>query len=1448
MRGEKLMPKISILIPVYNAEQYLTQCLDSVVNQTLKDIEIICVLDGGNDSSDNICRSYAAKDCRIIVIDHKINKGLLAARKTGVDNASGEYIMFLDSDDWLEVDACSRLYDLIKNNNVDILQFGSYVDAEPFVPEQRVAGVKQLLEPYIGRLDGEKVFEGAFLDNKFRFTIWNKIYKTELCKRVYNDFNENENINKAEDLCAFFRLAYFAKSYIGIKDKFYHYRFGAGITGKNKIDLPTFEIHCSQSEVLEKCRLFLLEQGVFDKYRTIYERIKKGLINECINNWFTYLNEENSSEGFKVLVKYWDGTDIAIELSQRWFYDSVIMLSDRIYSPDLLPRTARTIKKIAVYYHRYSMGGVQKVISLLMSALITQGFEVLLITDEQPSDTDYVLPESVKRVVIPASNKPSEYPYHALGLKNALINFEADMVIYNATSSQNVFFDILVVKSLGIPIALYVHEYFGVGYRNLFTLPIRKIKFFRFADVLIALSKVQRDYWRAVGSNAVYLPNPLDDKAHSVKLSALNNHDIIWVGRLSREKRYLDALEILSKVKKVITDARIVFVGNFSSKDDEIEFYKKISSLQLKDSVEFYGYVSDVYPIYERCSLYLHTSEAESFCMTLAESKLAGLPCVMYKMPYLELQQGSKGIIAVNMYDTSAAAEAIIRIFSNSELKQRLGKEARESIEPFLSYEYAKEIKQIIRSLETAPVFNQINPSSKIIVDTLIDEYLRAVNKYLTLKKKLDEVSSAVTNEGNTELQKKLTGLKNEIISIKNSYSYKMGRIITWIPRKVRNLVKETKKKDRIHTSGVNSTTEHVRLGQYKIPAQDQPLLSIVIPACNCALISSTIDKLLKQKIKNIEIICIFYSLNKQFENIPGHNLPEDKRVRYFFIQGSQPSFCYNLGIKEIRGKYVLFTEPGVYYKPYLLKNVVAAAEKANSEILVFNNGESLKNLIMKGTVSSKEMKHELFSFTTLPLSSVLFSTNFIRKCGILFPPFQELSQTAFLLTILPKARFITFIKQTPVKKIDNAASNVILNKFELPVTSLLDTSLFIKSKIAEDCHISGIDTFVRDLCIRVIKSGKTANETLIIKDYIRDNLSYRFTFFKQSGECYSIFNYEPNNPLYKPELKGVKANIPVSVIIPVYNPGKYLRTCLDSVLQQTLKNIEVICVDDGSTDGSLDILRAYEKSDPRVRVITQQNSGAGIARNHGMRYANGEYIVFLDADDFFEPDFLECLYEQCLKDSADIGVCAADKFHVEKKTFEPLPALLMTDLIPKTIPFNRKDIPDTIFLFTTTSPWNKMFRREFIERLHLTFQDNKRANDGYFVMSALARAERITVINKRLVHYRVGMSSNLQANNYQNPTIFCRALHSVKMELEIDGIYEDIKRSFANLALNNCIYIWDTLQNYPVEQARLESELCNYYFDEFDIAGHQESYFFNKGYYKKYKKIIDEYKVNKLP
>lgn len=115
--------KISLIIPVYNVEKYLAECLDSCINQTLRDIEIICVNDCSTDTSAIILKEYAEKDCRVRIVSHEKNKGLGAARNTGIANATGEYVWFIDSDDFIDLISCQILYDTAHQHDVDILCF-----------------------------------------------------------------------------------------------------------------------------------------------------------------------------------------------------------------------------------------------------------------------------------------------------------------------------------------------------------------------------------------------------------------------------------------------------------------------------------------------------------------------------------------------------------------------------------------------------------------------------------------------------------------------------------------------------------------------------------------------------------------------------------------------------------------------------------------------------------------------------------------------------------------------------------------------------------------------------------------------------------------------------------------------------------------------------------------------------------------------------------------------------------------------------------------------------------------------------------------------------------------------------------------------------------------------------------------------------------------------------
>ena len=118
MSEQVLTPKISVIIPCYNVEKYLRECLDSVVNQTLKDIEIICVNDGSTDGTQKILEEYAQKDDRILLIN-KPNGGLSLARNTGMEKMRGEYVAFLDSDDWVDLDFYEKLYNAAKQNGAD---------------------------------------------------------------------------------------------------------------------------------------------------------------------------------------------------------------------------------------------------------------------------------------------------------------------------------------------------------------------------------------------------------------------------------------------------------------------------------------------------------------------------------------------------------------------------------------------------------------------------------------------------------------------------------------------------------------------------------------------------------------------------------------------------------------------------------------------------------------------------------------------------------------------------------------------------------------------------------------------------------------------------------------------------------------------------------------------------------------------------------------------------------------------------------------------------------------------------------------------------------------------------------------------------------------------------------------------------------------------------------
>lgn len=268
-----------------------------------------------------------------------------------------------------------------------------------------------------------------------------------------------------------------------------------------------------------------------------------------------------------------------------------------------------------------------------------------------------------------------------------------------------------------------------------------------------------------------------------------------------------------------------------------------------------------------------------------------------------------------------------------------------------------------------------------------------------------------------------------------------------------------------------------------------------------------------------------------------------------------------------------------------------------------------------------------------------------------------------------------------------------------------------------------------------------------------------------------------------------------VSVIVPIYNASKNLRQCIDSILAQTFHDFELICVDDGSTDDSLSILREYEAADSRVRVLTQTNQHAGVARNAGKAVAQGDYLVFWDSDDFFHPKALELMYYRCVEDAADICICSANHYFEDLKKALPSSGYITKKYVPQERPFNTGDIPDYILNITTAHPWNKMFRRAYIESIQLDFQATKNGNDIFFVINAIARAKRITLVNKPLINYRINQSDSLFSNLTESPLVPINNWIATRESLIAHDTFP--KRSFDNKILNTLVYFLHNINNW---------------------------------------------------
>ncbi len=252
-----------------------------------------------------------------------------------------------------------------------------------------------------------------------------------------------------------------------------------------------------------------------------------------------------------------------------------------------------------------------------------------------------------------------------------------------------------------------------------------------------------------------------------------------------------------------------------------------------------------------------------------------------------------------------------------------------------------------------------------------------------------------------------------------------------------------------------------------------------------------------------------------------------------------------------------------------------------------------------------------------------------------------------------------------------------------------------------------------------------------------------------------------------------------ISVIIPVYNVEKYVEQCVRSVLDQTFKDIEVICVDSISTDKSPQILQKLAQEDNRIKVFTLEKiRGLGRGRNRGLEAASGKYVFFVDSDDFLALDALEKLYHAAEKENLDVVTCRSYEYD-DKTHAISVPSSALVLKHKEFVIFPQDCLADFAdFAFSAPFGWGKLFKREIIEKYQLRFPDGA-VEDVPFTVSYLVMCKKAKRLPDLLIYYRTGREGSISSKNERMLLDGIKNFGVLEQNLRQYGVFEEVKETF---------------------------------------------------------------------
>lgn len=576
------------------------------------------------------------------------------------------------------------------------------------------------------------------------------------------------------------------------------------------------------------------------------------------------------------------------------------------------------------------------------------------------------------------------------------------------------------------------------------------------------------------------------------------------------------------------------------------------------------------------------------------------------------------------------------------------------------------------------------------------------------------------------------------------------------------------------------------------------PKVSVILPVYNAEEhVRECLDSLLGQSLKDVEILCTDRGSTDGSAAILREYAARYPRIRVLEEKISGLHAALNAGLREAVGEYVYICGAHDYFDAQMLETMYlhAAAERAQvcvcaaclfdeairscTKLTDWLNAELLP---AGSTYSAKDIADNLYSVIGPDVRNKLISGKYLREIKLAFPEGQDTNALYFGFLLLAQAACITVCKDTFVTHREAAvctANSEAEHTLGFYV-SMLETRAALKNadllKVADR---SFVNYCLHDALARLDAASSGEAYSKIYRVLQREGfeklgmMQRSRKYFDEETEyerMLAILNTEPEIEAVE-EMKRLQARlkhltdgflpdesvlrdvpldgpVKVSVIIPVYNTQAYLEECLDSVLAQTLKNIEILCVDDGSTDASGQILTEYAARDSRIRVLRKKNGGQSSARNLGLKEASGAYVLFLDSDDLLEEDALRTLYCYAAYYELDQLFYMASVFYESPDLIDENANFLT--YYNRTGEYTHTETGRSMFLRQKAnndfkpSPCLQLLRHAFLTENALSFYEGIIHEDELFTLQCISLAKRVRVLNAQFYRRRVRAESTM--------------------------------------------------------------------------------------------------------